>query len=141
MKDRIMKNNLKILLVDDDDINNFLNKVIIEDMKIADKIFTSSNGQEALDLVKAKCGKGKQEECPDIIFLDINMPVMNGFEFLEELKKIKLNKKSIIVILSSSDNLRDLQQAKKFGIENYVNKPLSEEKIVKVLNPDLGLSN
>lgn len=128
-----MNKNLKILLVDDDEINNFLNEIILQDLDIADKIFVKQNGREALDLISDHCNNGKEHLCPDIIFLDINMPVMNGFEFLEEYKKLPTSKKSVVVILSSSENERDVKESKKYGITAYINKPLNERKIQEII--------
>lgn len=128
-----MSKNLKILLVDDDDINNFLNEIILQELNVADKIYVRHNGKEALELITGQCRNGKENLCPDIIFLDINMPIMNGFEFLEEYKKLPAAKKSVVVILSSSENEKDINQSKKYGITAYINKPLNEKKIQEII--------
>lgn len=69
------------MLVDDDDSTNYLHKIIIEEMRITEQISIARNGQEALDKISDHI---KDDQCLDLIFLDINMPVMDGFEFLQE---------------------------------------------------------
>ena len=84
-----------ILLVDDDEATNFLHKIMINDAGCAQGIHVAKNGKEAIEyLTNAIEGKYPQ---PDLIFLDINMPVMNGWEFLDEFEQIKnqINKKLI----------------------------------------------
>lgn len=121
----------KILLVDDDSVSNFLNEMALQDMNLSDEVHVSENGEEALDFINKQCRNGSVSDCPDLIFLDINMPVMDGFQFLEELEKVPdLNKKPIkIVMLTSSSASKDLERAKKFNIDGYIVKPLSEEKL------------
>ena len=79
-----------ILLVDDDEPTNFLNQMVIEELDIAEQIRVAQNGQEALTYLK-KTGIGDENfPLPDLILLDINMPAMNGWEFLERYRKLNL---------------------------------------------------
>src|SRR5688500_11273587 len=112
-----MKN---ILLVDDDDIFNFLNTKILQRSGMASEIHTALNGQEALDLLNTYYMS--TAALPDVILLDLNMPVMDGFTFLEAFKKIKLPRKEQvnIIIVTSSDNPRDMARAKQMGITHYL---------------------
>jgi len=90
-----------ILLVDDDDSNNFLHKIIVKQSGINVTTKVAYNGLEALDFLNST-GKFSMEEKPNkpgIIFLDINMPRMNGWEFLEAFKKLPENQKSNIVMM------------------------------------------
>lgn len=124
---------MKILLVDDDVINNELNKFVIENTGYAKNIEIALNGEEALNLLQKK----NETNTPNLIFLDLNMPIMNGFEFLEEYKNMNIPSKELtkIYILTSSRNEKDLAKAKNFQIEGYVTKPLTIEKVKTILNP------
>ena len=138
-----MKKFQKILLVDDDEIANFYNQMIIEDMQIAHVIVVKTNGAEAMKFLEDQCWMGNgisSEACPEIIFLDVNMPVMNGLEFLAELnKKDPVNlSRTRVVMLTSSSNSRDLETAQMLGIKAYLNKPLTEEKINELLGDGIA---
>ncbi len=126
-----------ILIVDDDHTNNFLSEIIIQDMGITDHIYSAYNGEEALTFLHNKYnspGSQSIEGWPELILLDINMPVMNGFEFLEAFEKTNLpTKEMTIVLLTSSDNPHDLEMAKRYRITSYLNKPLNEEKVNNIL--------
>lgn len=116
-----------ILLVDDDPITNFIHEDILSSLEITDEINIASNGKEALDLLLRNCDKGN---CPQLILLDLNMPVMNGFEFIEAFKKLnRVDLDTRIVVLSSSANYRDMEKVKKLDVTDYIVKPLTEEKI------------
>lgn len=122
----------KILLIDDDAVSNFLNEMTLQDLNLSDQVHVSENGEEALNFIFEHCTNGKSpENCPDLIFLDINMPVMDGFQFLEEFEKIPFfHKKPVkIVMLTSSNANQDLERAKKFNVEGYIVKPLCAEKL------------
>ena len=132
-----MKKN--ILLVDDDKIFNFLSEKTIQSLGLANEINFASNGQQALELLELyKSGKMQR---PDIIFLDLDMPVMNGYEFLEEFSKIDLpNKNSItIVVLTSSADPKDIIRTKQLGIKYYYNKPLSRDEIKKMVGQEFSI--
>ena len=122
----------RILLVDDDHITNFLNENLLREMNIAGDISIANDGQEALDFIKNNClpGSPPANLCCDLILLDLNMPVMDGFEFLEKFGELKVSCPVSIVLLTTSSNERDLQRAKNFNIVGYINKPLTEAKIM-----------
>ncbi|MFP4089834.1 MAG: response regulator [Cyclobacteriaceae bacterium] len=122
----------RIFLVDDDEITNFIHQAMIRDMDIAEKVLVAHNGQEALNLLNQK--EGKQHE-PTLVLLDINMPVMNGYEFLEAFHALEEGKKenTVIVALTSSQNPSDIDNAKNLGATDYLNKPLKPEKIRQLL--------
>ena len=125
-----------ILLVDDDQINNFINKRIIRKLDIANNVDIALNGEEALEHIQKFCDQ--TGNCPELIFLDINMPVMNGFEFLNEFKNLSLqNKKEVkIIVLTTSTNPGDMQKLKEHSIKGFLNKPLTEKKILEALSSE-----
>lgn len=124
-----------ILLVDDDTINNFINEKLLKKLNCAQRISVKLNGEEALIFLKEEC-ISSPDTCPDLILLDINMPVMDGFEFLERYKSLSFPNKSsvIIVMLTTSTNPNDTERLNKSGIGGYINKPLTEEKILNLMN-------
>ncbi len=120
-----------ILLVDDLPADNHFLQMMIEEMNIAENIKVALNGIDALNYLK-----NENNIIPDLIFLDINMPKMNGWEFLEEYKKLDKNTKSkiVIVILSTSINPDDIKKSE--GIEevsDFEVKPLDKDAIENIL--------
>lgn len=125
-----------ILLVDDNEMTNFMHRVIIEKIGCTDKISIVENGEEALAYLT-----NPQNATPDLIFLDINMPVMNGWEFLEEYQDLDDSKKAKIVLfmLTTSMNPSDKQKADSNGeVRGYINKPLSSSKIKTIIEEYFG---
>ncbi len=127
-----------ILLIDDDSINNFLNRRLLAKMDLADNIEIANNGREAIDYIDEYCKSNNASEkkcCPELILLDINMPVMNGFEFLSTFQTLDVydHTKVKIVVLTTSSNEKDTLKIRDFGITDYITKPLTVEKIQNVL--------
>jgi len=128
-----------ILLVDDNDSDNFIHKRVIEKAGIANCIEIALNGKEALEFLvtKGKCGKPDSSYSqPDLIFLDINMPVMNGWEFLEAYQKLDDIQKGkvVIVMLTTSLNPNDMAMAEKnLGSGCFQYKPLTPEALSGIM--------
>lgn len=119
------------LLVDDDEITNFYNEHILRESGMVDEIIVASNGQEAFDILE------KEGKKPELILLDINMPVMNGFEFLDKLNQKDVSEKESIIIclLTTSLHPKDKEQSKKYNfLDGYVKKPLTKESLEKILD-------
>ena len=125
----------KILLIDDDGINNFINERLFKKLDIASHIEICRNGKEALEYLNGI--RERNESYPELIIIDISMPEMDGFEFLEEFKNLDiLNKHKIrLVMLSTSSSPRDIEKLKDLNIR-LVRKPLCEEKIREMMNED-----
>jgi CheY-like chemotaxis protein len=116
------KKDLKnILLIDDDDDNNFIHKIIIKEAGLQVHVESVLSAKEALDRLNSG---GK----PDLIFLDINMPVLSGWDFLNEYKYLPEEKKenNVIVMLTSSLHIEDEKKARSYReITEYQTKPLT----------------
>lgn len=128
----------KIMVVDDDDASNFLCTRVIRNLDENSVILVFENGREAMNYLLDTCiaSDFNPDICPDLILLDINMPVMDGFQFLEELSAFRqrLNNKVKVMLVTSSSNPADIKRADDFNIDGYINKPLTPDKIRKVLN-------
>ena len=124
----------KILLVDDDETSNFLTQLVIEEMNLANDVIIKFDGASALQFLRENCLVNGSEiggNCPDLILLDINMPVMGGLEVLEELQKIggETLIHMLVVMLTSSVAPKDVEAATRLGVKAYLDKPLTEEKV------------
>lgn len=128
-----MVNKKNILIVDDDRIANFLSEKIISVMGIAHTIQSVTNGQEALDVLISR--QHDAVSLPDVIILDLNMPIMDGFGFIQAFQKIDFpgKEKIMIIVVTSSNNPDDISKAKAFGIEHYLTKPISLESIKSII--------
>lgn len=121
-----------ILLVDDDETSNFISQGVITKVSLAEHIHKAINGKKALEFLLNKCMKDSGSLCPEIVFLDINMPVMNGLEFLSEFSKVNQNllHNPAIFILTSSINPHDKAHTDKYAmVKGYISKPLTVEKL------------
>lgn len=127
-----------ILLVDDDETTNFINEMMIAEMGVAEQILQARNGKEGLDLLQEKV---KQEHLlPELILLDVNMPVMDGFDFLEAYQEMDIPGKPsvIIIMLTTSLNPSDVERAKNAKIVDYLNKPLTQQSLQKILEKHMS---
>ncbi len=124
----------KILLIDDDEINNFTVDAILKRVGFISNYVIKDNGWDALDYLKAV---HDSTDFPDLIFVDINMPEMDGFEFLERYEVMfwSQHPHTKISMLSSSISERDRERALNFmSVSEYVYKPLTESKLAGLLS-------
>ena len=129
-----------VLVIDDDEPTNFFNQMIVEQSGCTENIKVAQSGQEALHYlstsVELAC-EDRSYPCPDLIFLDINMPAMDGWEFLEKYRTLKRERKNqvIVVMLTTSLFQEDMLKAQAIPeISGFENKPLTPEKLEKILN-------
>jgi CheY-like chemotaxis protein len=131
-----MKHIKNVLIVDDDTISSYLIHLTIEEIGIAQHIAAVHNGRQALDFLQQHCSDENIEGfCPAFILLDLNMPVMDGFEFLDEFgrKFAAIADRIIICVLSSSSAGKDKLKALNYPILGFITKPLTEEKLKPIL--------
>jgi CheY-like chemotaxis protein len=116
-----------VMLVDDNELDNFINKKLLESENFAGNVLVHQSAQSALDELKKF--ENNSEKYPNIIFLDIMMPHMDGFGFLEEFGKLNddIKKNSKIVMLSTSESFKDLNKANQSRyVYKFLNKPLNK---------------
>jgi len=117
-----------VLLVDDDYVSNFIADHLLTKLALCEQVHFCRNGDEALKFLKS-C-----DEFPELIFLDINMPVMDGIEFIEIFRKLNLDKnKTRIIIYTASFREKDITMLKQIGFNDFIIKPLTEEKLLNLL--------
>lgn len=123
-----------LTLVDDDDIFVFLTTKIIEQTNLIDLIKVFGNGLDAINFLKEN--KNNVDALPDIILLDLSMPIMNGWQFLEEYNKLNptIGKKITIYICSSSISPDDITRAKTISeVSDYIIKPITKDKLIDLI--------
>ena len=124
-----------ILLIDDDEPTNFLNRLTLEQSGCTSHISVAQSGQEALDYLR-NCGQGNPPR-PDLIFLDINMPAMDGWEFLEQYRALPSDRKAdiVLIMLTTSLNPDDELRTKAIPeVSGFENKPLSQQRLDMLLS-------
>ena len=128
-----------ILLVDDDSTTNFLNQRLLQRMGVSREVVVAVNGQEALAVLQARC-QGAATTCPALVLLDMNMPVMGGFELLEAYAQLPLAQRqsTVIVMLTTSLLDQDLARAQQLPVAGFLNKPLTRESVQAVLHQHFG---
>ncbi|TCD01289.1 response regulator [Pedobacter psychroterrae] len=120
-------------IIDDDPIYIFGTRRIMELSNFCETFMIFHNGKEALDRLTAIISIG--EKLPDIILLDLNMPIMDGWEFLDEFTKVPSKKEILIYIVTSSIDPADIERAKKYDdINNYLVKPITMATLKELFN-------
>ncbi|MBW3128884.1 response regulator [Hymenobacter profundi] len=124
-----------VLLIDDDSTTNFLNKALLTRMGVVEQVLTAENGEQALRTLGQTCHGPDSTACPQLLFLDMNMPVLNGLGFLEAYVQLPLAQQRPIVIVMLTTSLHPLDQARaeQLPIAGFLNKPLTKEKVTAIL--------
>ena len=125
---------VSVLLVDDDEINNFISIKLIKKALLNTEIMACLNGKFAIDQL-VEIQRNDISKLPDYILLDINMPIMNGWEFLDEYKRLNIDPlgKTKIFIISSSVFSNDINKARSYPlVKDFISKPLNVDKIVEL---------
>lgn len=139
-----MKKNMRefkyksIMLIDDNEIDNFINEKIVQASSFADNIYVHTSSKSALEFLKnimLTKKKFPKELIPAYVFLDINMPMLDGFQFLDEYEKLIKDSefKTKIVMLTTSLNPYDIEKSKSYSsVIDFIHKPLTEEALNKL---------
>jgi CheY-like chemotaxis protein len=131
-----MKNgSVCIMLVDDSEDDNFFHERAIRKSNLEPIVIPMGSGRDALNYLKSH--KEKNTAFPDLIFVDINMSCMNGWDFLDQYRQldVEIRSRAKIVILTTSDDPDDISKAKISGIvSDYLVKPITSEMVEKVIN-------
>jgi len=126
-----------VMLIDDNEIDNLINQKMIEAASIAEHIYIHTGARSAIEFLRnlEKLDMETKNVMPEVIFLDIDMPLMDGFQFLDEFDKLseETKKKCKVVMLTSSINPQDVNKSKRYSyVKKYINKPLSQDNLVNL---------
>jgi CheY-like chemotaxis protein len=124
-----------VALIDDDEIEKFIVSKVIERTNLVNRIKTFSNGEEAINFLKSN--SKTPDLLPEIILLDLQMPIMYGFEFLQKyiMLQPKLGKKITIYVVSSSISKSDIERINQISeVSDYIIKPIVKEKFEKIVH-------
>ncbi|MFD0939712.1 response regulator [Pedobacter boryungensis] len=123
---------INLLVIDDDDINIFIIKKIVEKTGYAINMVSKNNGQQAIDYLNDVISAN--QPLPHLILIDINMPVMNGWEFVEAYQALGIEQRVDLYILSSSVYENDIEKTKSYStVKGFISKPLSIERLKELI--------
>lgn len=123
---------INLLVIDDDDINIFIISKIVEKTGYDVEICAKHNGQLAIDYIKDLVDS--QQALPELVLIDINMPILNGWEFIEAFEALDLKATNDMYMLSSSVYENDIEKAKSYkSVKGFISKPLSIDRLKELL--------
>ncbi|RYG22277.1 MAG: response regulator [Chitinophagaceae bacterium] len=128
----MLDHKLNLLVIDDDDINIFIIKKIVEKTGFDIEMVSRNNGQQAMDYLNETISQNKA--LPRLVLIDINMPVMNGWEFIEAYDTLSIEQQVDMYILSSSVYENDIEKTKSYkAVKGFISKPLSMERLTELV--------
>jgi CheY-like chemotaxis protein len=128
-----MNSKIDLLVIDDDDINIFIIKKIVEKTGYDINMVSKTNGQLAIDHLTNILENG--ETFPQLILIDINMPVLNGWEFLDAYDELNVSQRVDLYMLSSSVYENDIEKAKTYSkVKGFISKPLSINRLIELFD-------
>lgn len=124
-----MKNYQRVILIDDDEITNYINENLIRDVGLGTEVLTYTEAETALEFIRREQGPPKT-----LLLLDLKMPVFDGFDFLEKYGELQASVTQAyrLVVLTTSENPKDLQKIKEYGCEEHIAKPLTRQKLMEI---------
>ena len=133
----MLDHKLNLLVIDDDDINIFIIKKIVEKTGFDIDMVARNNGQQAIDYINDTIAQNNP--LPQLVLIDINMPVMNGWEFIEAYEMLNIEQKVDMYILSSSVYENDIEKTKSYkAVKGFISKPLSMERLTELVKATQG---
>lgn len=128
----MLDDKINLLVIDDDDINIFIIKKIVEKTGFDINMVAKSNGQQAIDYLTETITTN--QTLPNLVLIDINMPVMNGWEFVEAYQTLGIEQNVDLYILSSSVYENDIEKTKSYStVKGFISKPLSIERLSELI--------
>ncbi len=130
----------KILIIEDEPLTAYLQKRIIESFKVSHQVEIACCGEEAIQFIEQAIKDEHENGLPELIFLDLNMPFMDGYQFLEAYQKLEFSQKDTVVVavLTTSFLHKDKNRVKKYGIKDYIEKPLTEGRMQELMEQHFG---
>ena len=131
-----------ILIIDDDPMTSYLHKKLMEGFQVADHINIANDGEEALQHFNDRIQAESEEKIPQLVFVDLDMPLMDGFEFLEAYQDLNFTNKGsvVIAVLTSSYSRSDINRVKEYPeVRDYIVKPLTKEKMTELMDTHFGV--
>jgi len=123
-----MRSNKPILLVEDDRVDVMTVKRALKDIRISNRLNIAGNGEEALDLLR-----NPENESPCIVLLDLNMPRMNGIEFLRVVRKDGMLRRTPVIVMTTSKEEQDKVDSFDLGVAGYMFKPIDYQQFLEVV--------
>lgn len=122
-------------IIDDDSIFVFVFKKILKKNDETREIVNLQNGQDAINVLQTIYDK--KQKLPDVIFLDLNMPVLDGWQFLDELEKLPFKDQLKIYIISSTIDINEIEKAKNYSsVKSFISKPINSVELARILETD-----
>lgn len=130
----MIRKNIGIMIVEDDEVDIENIKRVFKKHSVTNKIFYASDGQDALNQLRGEQGAEKAVPMPSVILLDINMPKMNGLEFLQEIRKDPNLQHLPVFIFTTSNNEQDKMEAYRLNVAGYILKPMQFSAFAEALS-------